>query len=82
MSMGRPIVTTNVSGCRETVIDGYNGFLVDVKNPIAAAEGFNKMLTTETRRTFGLNSRKYCEEKFDSRIVNKTILSAMNLISL
>jgi len=80
MSMGRPIVTTNVSGCRETVIDGYNGFLVDVQNPIAAADGFEKMLTSETRETFGKNSRKYCEEKFDSRAVNKTILSAMRLI--
>jgi len=81
MSMGRPIVTTNVSGCKETVIDGYNGFLVDVQNPIAAADGFKKMLTSSTRETFGRNSRKYCEEKFDSIVVNKTILSTMNLIS-
>ena len=80
MSMGRPIVTTNVSGCKETVIDGFNGFLVDVQNPMAAADGFQKMLTAETREAFGRNSRKYCEEKFDSRIVNKTILSAMNLM--
>ena len=32
MSMGRPIVTTDAPGCRETVIDGYNGFLVATKS--------------------------------------------------
>ena len=32
MSMGRPIITTDVPGCRDTVVNGENGFLVPKKN--------------------------------------------------
>ncbi|MGM8900872.1 glycosyltransferase family 4 protein, partial [Psychrobacter sp. 1Y4] len=38
MAIGRPIITTDVPGCRETVIDGVNGFLVEKWNPKALAE--------------------------------------------
>lgn len=38
MAMGRPIITTDTQGCRETVLNGTNGFLVPVRNSEAIAE--------------------------------------------
>ena len=38
MSMGRPIVATDVPGCRDVVVDGKNGFLVPVRTPEALAK--------------------------------------------
>ncbi|TKF88134.1 glycosyltransferase, partial [Vibrio sp. F13] len=41
MAMGRPIITTDAPGCRETVVNGVNGFLIPVKDSIAI---YNKMI--------------------------------------
>lgn len=80
MAMGRPIITTDAPGCRETVIDGYNGYLVPVKaveELAAAMEGFivNPELITE----MGKASRQLVEEKFDVDAVNQSMLEAMGL---
>ena len=79
MSMGRPIVTTDVSGCRETVIDGYNGYLVEVSSVDSSVDGLKKLLSHEKRAELGENSRAYCEEKFNVRNVNNIILSSMRV---
>ena len=80
MAMSRPILTTDTQGCRETVKDGENGFLVPVKDAAALAE---KMLWfvehPERISEMGEASRKYAEEKFDVQKVNADMLRHMEL---
>ncbi|TAF32906.1 MAG: glycosyltransferase family 1 protein [Cytophagales bacterium] len=70
-SLSKPLVATNVPGCTETVLDGYNGFLCEVRNAEDLADKMWKMytLTPEKLKEMGHNSRKLVEEKFDMRIV-------------
>ncbi len=80
MAMGRPIITTDAPGCRETVIDGYNGYLVPVKavdKLVAAMEQF--ILDPQLIISMGAASRKLAEEKFDVHAVNQTMLEAMGI---
>ncbi len=80
MAMGRPIVTTNVPGCKETVVDGENGFLVEAKSPVSLARAMIKFLEDRTLiPKMGKRSREIAERKFDVHNVNKTIVSAMGL---
>ena len=80
MAMGRPIITTDAPGCRETVIDGYNGYLVPVKaveELAAAMECF--IVNPELIIEMGKASRQLVEKKFDVDAVNKAMLEAMGL---
>jgi glycosyltransferase involved in cell wall biosynthesis len=80
MAMGRPIITTDAPGCRETVIDGYNGYLVPVKaveELTAAMERF--IVNPELIIEMGKASRQLVEEKFDVDAVNQSMLEAMGL---
>ena len=74
MSMGRPIITTDTVGCRETVKENYNGYLVPVKNSVAAAEAMLKLVDIKKRSEMGQKSRLFCEEKFNVRTVNKRLI--------
>ncbi len=72
---GLPIITTDSCGCRETVIEGKNGFLVPVKNPEALAQAMERfVLNPDLIIEMGRESRRLVEEKFDSRKIVKTIL--------
>jgi glycosyltransferase involved in cell wall biosynthesis len=80
MAMGRPIITTDAPGCRETVIPGRNGFLVGVKDVdaiVAAMERFVAEPGLIAR--MGAESRRIAEEKYDVHKVNAVILEAMGL---
>lgn len=80
MSMGRPIITTDAPGCRETVNDGVNGFLVPVKNVeklVAAMEKF--ILNPQLIPSMGAESRHIAEDKYDVTKVNAVILQAMGM---
>lgn len=80
MATGRAIITTDAPGCRETVIDGVNGFLVPVKSVEKLAEAMEKfILHPELIAQMGQESRRLVEEKFDVHKVNNEILAAMNL---
>lgn len=66
-SSGKPIITTNWPGCRETVIDGENGYLVEacqVDSLIKAIERYINLSEDEKRR-FSLASRKLAENEFN-----------------
>ena len=76
MAMEKPIITTNVPGCKETVIEGFNGFLVPPKNPKALAQAMEKFLQLPSiqRETMGKNSRQLIKNKFEqSKIVNEYV---------
>lgn len=80
MSIGRAIITTNAPGCRETVVEGENGFLVQVKNSNQLAERMEYMvLHPELQQEMGKNSRKLIEEKYDVKKVNEEIAYIMHL---
>jgi glycosyltransferase involved in cell wall biosynthesis len=80
MSMGRPVITTDAPGCRETVVDGINGYLIPVKDSTALATAMEKfILNPELVGKMGIESRKIAEAKYDVRKVNRVILEAMDL---
>lgn len=80
MAMGRPIITTDTQGCRETVIDGANGFLVPIKDSDAIAEKMIWFIEhPEVIQEMGERSRQYASEKFDVNKVNAEMIRIMNL---
>ena len=79
MAMGRPIITTDAPGCRETVKNGVNGFLVPRFDDVKAANAMTKLLSAELRKEMGQESRKFCQLKFNVLDVNKTLLSDMGV---
>ncbi len=75
MAMGRPVITTDAPGCRETVIDGENGFLVppcDVEALVEAMERFIR--NPELISTMGQASRKLAEQRFDVHKINQRVI--------
>lgn len=80
MAMGRAVITTDAPGCRETVTEGVNGFLVPVKDSRALAEAMMRFIgQRELIEQMGRESRRIAEEKFDVHKVNRVILETMGL---
>ncbi len=80
MSCGKAIITTNAPGCRETVVDGVNGFLVPVKNAEAIAEKMVEFIKNpHLIETMGNASFEYCKEKFEVNKVNEVMLQILGL---
>ncbi|HJV90114.1 MAG TPA: glycosyltransferase family 4 protein [Holophagaceae bacterium] len=80
MSMGLAIVTTDAPGCRETVAEGVNGFMVPVGDSEALAEAMGRLAGDPTLiARFGDRSRKLAEEKYDVRLVSAAIKGFMGL---
>ena len=80
MAMERPIITTDAPGCRETVIEGKNGFLIPVKDVDALVEAMERFIVNpELIEEMGRASRKYAAEKFDVKKVNSLIFRKMGL---
>lgn len=74
-AIGRPVVTTDSVGCRDTVIDGENGFLVQIKDSDALAAALSKLIEDkELRQTMGLKAREFAVSKFDIKDVVQTHL--------
>ena len=80
MSCGKAIITTDAPGCRETVMEGKNGFLVPVKDDKSIAE---KMLflyqNPDLCEQMGNAGRQIAEQRFDVRLVNQIILRTMKI---
>jgi len=80
MAVGRPIITTDVPGCRETVVDGKNGFLVPAFDVERLAEKMIYFVECPAQiELMGLASRRMAEEKFDVHKVNAKMLEIMGL---
>jgi len=78
MASGRAIITTDVPGCRETVIDGDNGWLVPARDVTALCAAMEKFITQPSLiATMGQRSREIAVSKYDVKKVNQVILSAM-----
>lgn len=71
-AIGRPIITSNSIGCKETVVDGVNGFLIKPKDVDALTEKLDLLISnTELRQKMGRESRKYAEKSFDIEVVKE-----------
>ena len=80
MSMGRAIITTDAPGCRETVIDGDNGFLVPVRSVDGLVEAMKAFIeNSELVAQMGQRSREIAEEKYDVHKVNAVMLREMGI---
>jgi glycosyltransferase involved in cell wall biosynthesis len=80
MAMGRAIITTDAPGCRETVKNGDNGFLVPVKNVEAIVAKMEYLINNPVvNAKMGERSRVIAEEKYDMRKVNRAIFEVMGL---
>ncbi len=75
-AIGRPIVSTDVPGCRETVDDGQTGWLVPPRDPVKLAEAISKLVDDpEMRSRMGKAARAKAESQFDEQIVIERTLS-------
>lgn len=80
MAIGRPVITTDVPGCRETVIDGVNGFLVPKWNAEVLAEKMIYFIEHPGQiRVMGDASCKIAQEKFDADEVNQRLLKILEI---
>lgn len=71
-AIGRPIITSNSVGCKETVMDGINGFLISPKDVDALTQKLEILINdAELRKRMGREGRKYAEECFDINSVVK-----------
>ncbi|MBO2010375.1 glycosyltransferase family 4 protein [Hymenobacter negativus] len=78
-AVGKPLVTTDVPGCRETVVDGLNGYLCQVRSGEDLAAKMLKVLQLPEAEleAMGKASRHLAETKFDERLVLEKYLSAV-----
>jgi len=78
MAIGRPIITTDVPGCRETVIDGLNGFLVDKWNSNDLAGRMIYFVENPDQiEKMGLESYTIAIERFDVEKTNQKLLKIL-----
>lgn len=77
LAMSKPIITTDIPGCRETVDDGVNGFLCTPKDTKSLINAIAKFLNTssDVRIKMGLAGRKKAEKEFDIKDVIKVYRS-------
>lgn len=80
---GRPVITTNVPGCRETVDDGKTGFLVESKSTEALINGVERFLDMpyNLKKFMGQMAREKVEREFDRNIVVKAYLKAIEALA-
>ena len=81
LSTGRPVITTDAPGCRETVIHEKNGFLVPIKDPQALANAMIRLLNEkdETIKKMAKESYLIAKNKYEINKINQSMLNIMNL---
>ena len=78
-AMGKPLIATDVPGCRDVVIDGETGFLCDVRSAEALAKAMQRMLelSPEQRLEMGRRGRSHIERNFGEALVVAKYLDAL-----
>lgn len=82
-AMGRPLIATDVPGCRELVEQGVNGLLCEVRDARSLAGAMRAMIgkTSEERSNMGLASRRLVEERFAEQRVVQAYLNALKAVA-
>ena len=81
MAMGRPVITTDTYGCRETVTQNLNGYLIPIKDTLAlvnAMESF--ILNPSLIEKMGEESRELAVSKFSTSVINESIARAIGIV--
>lgn len=82
MAIGRPIITTDVPGCRETVVDNANGFLIPKWDTKTLAEKMIYFIDNPDQiNIMGRVSHQMAKEEFDADVVNQRLLKIMGIHS-
>lgn len=83
MCMEKPIITTDVPGCKDTVIEGMNGLMVEVKSPESLANAIRKIIRLDEaqRHAMGVHGRRLAIQDFDEKIVINKYLNVVNAVS-
>ena len=78
---GRPVITSNVFGCKESVIDGISGFLVKAKSAEDLYSAMKKFcaLNYDKRTKMGIEGREHMKKNFDKNMVVDATIQAMKL---
>ena len=80
MAIGRAVITTDVAGCRETVVDGLNGFLIPPFDANALVEAMKKFIENPYLvEKMGEESYKIAKDKFDAKKVNDKLLKILEI---
>ena len=80
---GRPLVATDVPGCREIAIPDQTGLLVPVEDPPALADAILRLAQSgELRARYGAAGRKLVEEKLSARIIGRSIVKLYDRLTL
>lgn len=79
---GRPVITTDVSGCKETVDDSVTGFLIEPKSTESLINGIRHFLALsyEQKKIMGQKARKKVEREFDRDIVVRAYIKELKTI--
>lgn len=79
---GRPVITTKVPGCRETVDDGKTGFLIEARSAESLVNGVEKFISLpyEQKVIMGQMARKKVEDEFDRQMVVDAYLNEIKSI--
>lgn len=81
MAMRRPIITTDVPGCRETTIDGVNGYLVTLRDAEALAEAMKKILAAPSLiESMASESLKIAQNKYEKSIVAASVINEIHIL--
>lgn len=78
-AMARPMIASDVPGCRDVLVEGENGFLCEARSAGSLAEAMEKMLRTAPgqRLEMGRRARKKVERGFDEALVSRAYLEAL-----
>jgi len=82
-ALSRPLIATNVPGCRQVVDEGQTGFLCEVKSAESLARAVERFLelTPDQQREMGINGRLKMEHEYDVSIVTERYISAIKKIT-
>ena len=80
--MGKPLIASNIPGCREIVEDGYNGYLFNVKSVESLERKLTQFIELDKnqKELMGINSRKKVEREFNRKIVIDEYIKAIKNI--
>ena len=77
--MSRPLIATDVPGCRDIVEDGVNGYLCTVRDPASLASALSRMAELERHQllAMGKEARRKVQERFGEREVVRAYLNVL-----
>lgn len=80
LATGRPVITTRMPGCRKTVKEGVNGYLIDPHDQAGLENAMLKFIqNSDLIPAMGAASYRLAREEFDVRIINQTIMREIGL---